>query len=212
MPASPRSTPAPGLLRFCHLVVAALLAGLLTACGFHLRGAPEGFHFHSLYLEANATASFTRDLKRTLARQQPDVALAERSADAEVRVRILNERRERVILSLTTAGRVREVTLRHRFTYQALDAAGEPLTLPVDIQSEQVLSVNDPDTLAKGNEEQRVYRELEQDSIRVVMLRLAALRPGMTKPAPAAAAAAAVPAAEKAPAPASAPAPAPARD
>jgi LPS-assembly lipoprotein len=166
---------APAILRrVATLLLLALLAG---GCGFHLRGA-QPLRFHRLYLEASSALPFSNALRTTLA-NNPALELLSAPKGAEVRLQILDERRERAILSLTTAGRVRELTLRQRVRFQALDAAGDTLLPPTDLVVERVLSFNDPDTLAKENEETQIYQELQTDTVRLLMLRLAALKPGL---------------------------------
>ncbi len=156
-------------------LLAGLLAALLGGCGFHLRNQGEAMHFSRLHLEGTTTGSFPQGLQKAL-RRYPGLTLTDQAASAEVRLQILNERRERVILSLTTAGRVREVTLRERVQFQALTPEGEILLAPAELISERVLSVNDPDTLAKDSEATVIYQQLEADSIHLLLLRLAALQ------------------------------------
>ena len=155
--------------------LATLLLVCLTGCGFHLRGPGEPLSFSRLYLDGNVNAPLTATLQRKL-RHYPGLTLVDRADAADVRLQILGEQRERVILSLTTAGRVREVTLRQRLRFQVLNVQGDALLNPDTLLSERVLSTNDTDTLAKESEENQIYQQLEDDAIRLLLLRLQALR------------------------------------
>ena len=159
-------------------LAAVLVAAVAGGCGFQLRHA-QPLHFQRLYLEANAAQPFTRALRRAL-EGLPDLKLLDAPKDAEIRVQILDEHRERVILSLTTAGRVRELTLRQRVRFQAFNQAGDTLLPPTDLAVERVLSFNDSATLAKDAEEAQIYEDMQADSVRLLMLRLATLKPQPT--------------------------------
>ncbi len=162
-----------------RLLAALMLTGPavlgIPGCGFHLRGPGEPLHFSRLRIEGNLNAPMTAALKRKL-EHYPGLTLTDKADDADVRLQISSEQRERVILSLTTAGRVREVTLRQRVKYQMVNAQGDLLAKPDTLISERVLSTNDTDTLAKESEEKQIYQQLQDDAIRLLTLRLQALR------------------------------------
>lgn len=158
------------------LPVSLVLSITLAACGFHLRQA-QPLNFHSLYLDAAPTQPFTRALERALGNQH-DLVLTHTAKEAEVKLKILADQREQSILSLTTAGRVRELTLRQRVRFQLQSTDAEEPAPPADLVVERVLSFNDSDTLAKDNEEALIYQEMQKDCVRLLMLRLAAFKPG----------------------------------
>ena len=148
---------------------------LLGACGFHLREA-RPLHFKSLYLQANENDPFAIALLDSLS-GNPSLTLTARRDDAEVTLQILLAQRERQILSLSTAGKVRELTLRERVRFQVLDAKGDILKGPSDLVVDRVLSYNDPNALSKTTEENQIYIELQADTIRLLLLRLATIDP-----------------------------------
>lgn len=153
-----------------------LAAGvLLGACGFHLREA-RPLNFHSVWLTGNQNDSLVAALRDDLA-GNPQLTLVDRREDAEVELRILATPRESAIQSLTTAGQVREILLRQRLRFQVLDHAGETLMPATDLVVERPLSFNVPNTLSKVNEENQIFTELQGDTIRLLMLRLATIDP-----------------------------------
>jgi len=156
-----------------------LVVSLLAACGFHLREA-RPLHFHSLWLIGNPNDPFVVALRDTL-EGTPQLTLPPAKDAAEVQLQILATPRESAILSLTTAGQVREITLRQRLRFQVLDHNGDTLMPATDLVVERPLSFNVPNTLSKVNEENQIYAELQADTIRLLMLRLAALDPARAR-------------------------------
>lgn len=156
-------------------LAAGLAALLLAACGFHLREA-QPLHFHSLWLVGNENDAFVAALRNTLEGTR-QLELPARKDDADVQLQILSTPQERAILSLTTAGQVRELTLRQRLRFQVLDRDGNTLLPATDLAVERPLSYNVPNTLSKVSEEAQIFTELRTDTIRLLMLRLAALDP-----------------------------------
>ena len=162
-----------------RLAALLLAACLLAACGFHLREA-RPLHFHSLWLVGNENDPFVAAVRDTL-EANPQLTLTTRKDAAEVQLQILANPRESASLSLTTAGQVREITLRQRLRFQVLDRNGDTLLPATDLVVERPLSFNVPNTLSKVNEENQIYVELQADTIRLLMLRLAALDPSRPK-------------------------------
>ena len=160
-------------LRRLGSLLAAIL--VLAGCGFHLREA-KPLHFKTLYLSAAENDPFTIALVDALG-ANPNLTLVKRREDAEVTLQILLAARERQILSLSTAGKVRELTLRERVRFQVTDTNGETLRPPSDLVVDRVLSYNDPNALSKTTEEGQVYVELQADTIRLLLLRLATIDP-----------------------------------
>src|SRR5215217_7047228 len=92
---------------------------LLTACGFEPRGAAT-LPFENLYIEAPKGSLFAIQLRRVIgAGSRTRIAATQAEADATLHV--MNEFREKEILSLSAGGRVRELQLRYRLQYQVFD-------------------------------------------------------------------------------------------
>ena len=154
------------------LLFALCAAALLSACGFHLRGAVE-LPFPSLYVNVSNASQFGHELKRAL--RASDVRLTDNPKDAGATLRILSELRERQILSLGGQGRVREYQLRYRLAYQVTNAKGV-ITPPTEIVLKRDISFNDSDVLAKESEEALLYRDMQQDAVQQLLRRLQATK------------------------------------
>jgi LPS-assembly lipoprotein len=158
------------------LGLAALVVTLTTVsgCGFKLRGASE-LPFKSLYLQANDSSALTQELRRVLRANGVSV-LADNKA-AEVQLTVLNEVRQRNILSFSSTGRIREVQLRYLTSVQVLGKNGLFLMPPSEIALQRDVTYSDDQVLAKESEELLLYRDMQSDVVQQLMRRLAAIKP-----------------------------------
>lgn len=154
-------------------VAAALLLGL-SACGFQLRGeAPMSLK--SLHLSADATSQVAAEIRRSLASGPTRVAPA---AGAEAHLRILEERREKSVFTLTGAGRVYEHQLRLSVSFQlSVPGREDPVIAPSAIDVRRVLTYSESAPLAKEAEEQLLYRDMSSEAAGQILRRIAAIRP-----------------------------------
>src|SRR5271157_2235509 len=104
---------------------AALLAlnFLVAACGFHLRGEAT-LPFETLNIAMpNDNLLMGAELKRAIT-SGSKTRIVDKAADAQAILQVVGEQREKVILSLSSAGRVSEYTLRYRFIFKVHDGKG----------------------------------------------------------------------------------------
>jgi len=161
-----------------YLFVLALSCLLLTACGFHLRG-PSPLPFASIYLGMDPYAELTAALKRQI-RASGDTRITEKPDDADVLMQVTRNDREKNILSLNAKGTVREYQLKQRFGFRIVGKDGREITSLSEISITRDVSFNDSDALAKEQEEQMLYRDMESDLVQQLMRRLAATRMSST--------------------------------
>ena len=153
-------------------LIAILIALLLTACGFQLRGA-QPLPFSSLYIAENweLGAALRRNI-RALGSTQ----LAQTPQEAQAIFTTIGEAREKIILSLSATGRVREFQLRYRFAYRVHDLKGREFVPPTEIILVRDISFSDERVLAKEQEEVLLYRDMQNDMVQQVLRRLAAAK------------------------------------
>lgn len=161
------------------LIAALCLSLLLAGCGFQMRGTAT-LPFQTLYVDIPAGNAMGAELKRNL-RAGTNVTLVDRKEDAEAVLTNTGETRTKLILSINTAGRVREFRLRYGFTYSLVDKNGQELAPPADLIISRDYSFNENAVLAKESEEQLLYRDMQSDLVQQVLRRLAVATP---KPAP----------------------------
>jgi LPS-assembly lipoprotein len=151
------------------------LCALLTACGFHLRG-QAALPFESLYISSNASElEFANQLKRAV-RSGSQTKIADDAKEAQATLSILDVHRERVILSLSTSGRIQELSLYYHVSFAVADSDGKQYLPPNQIVLRRDLTYNDTDVIAKEQEEELLYRDMENDAVQQVMRRLQAAR------------------------------------
>ena len=157
------------------LVVALLLA--LAACGFKLRGTAD-VPFQTIYLPG-ATGGIALDLKRNI-QVGTNAKVVDDAAKAEAVLQFTEEARQKEVLSLTGTGRVREFQLRYRVGFRVHDGKGGEFVPQSSIQLTRDVTFNDTEILAKEQEEQILFRDMQTDMVQQILRRLAAAK----KPTP----------------------------
>lgn len=150
-------------------LAAAALA--LAACGFQLRGSAT-VPFNTIYIP-NATGGLALDLKRNIeAGTQAKVVTDPKAAEAILD--LFGEAREKIILSLTGAGQVREFRLRYTVNFRVHDGKGAEYVPRTMVQLTRDVTYSDSAILAKEAEEQLLFRDMQTDFVQQILRRLAA--------------------------------------
>ena len=160
-------------LRHFSTVALWLLIMALSGCGFQLRG-QYTLPFTSVYVSTPDASIVATELKRELSNSPARLMTAAKDADAQLN--IINDRRDRQILSLSGAGRVREYELKLRVSYQLVDAKGGVLIPTSEIQLSRILSYDDSRIIAKQQEEALLYQDMERDAVGQILRRMAAIK------------------------------------
>ena len=154
-------------------LLAALGGALLAGCGFQLREPPK-MAFTSIALVGFAPRSaLGEELKKSLAK---DVRVIDRPAEAEVVLHVIADERTKSVVASTSAAQVREYTLRLRFSFRAETPGGRELIAPAELLLSRDLSYSENFALAKEQEENELYREMQSDVVSQVLRRLASLK------------------------------------
>jgi LPS-assembly lipoprotein len=156
---------------FLVLTPALLAAG----CGFRLRR-HDGVPFASLYIDAPAGNAVAQRL-RVLLQTGGHTRLTASAEEAEAVLRLGVDRRAKTILSLSGAGRVTEYRLSLEIGYSIVDREGQPLAESETIELARDLTYDDAQLLAKGSEEELLYRDMDESVALRILRRLQALRP-----------------------------------
>ncbi|MCK4123979.1 hypothetical protein HFK83_16590 [Ralstonia pseudosolanacearum] len=165
----------PSRRRFVFALAAALpAAGLLSACGFHLRGNND-FAFKRLYINLPQNSQMRAQLRRLIDNGSDTVVVSDKQ-DADAFLDVLSENRVKTISSLTPQGVVREYRITYRFSFQLRDAHDNLLIPPSEITLFRDLSYNETQVLAKDYEEAALYRDMQGDIVNQLVRRLASVR------------------------------------
>ena len=152
---------------------AAILAGSLAACGFHLRGEVT-YAFNSLYVNAPATAPLTGELKRAL--ETGGVRIVDAANAGEAVLDIGNISDDKSVLSLSSGGRVREYQLVKRVTIALHDANGRDWLPASEIVIRRAYTFNESEVLAREAQEARMLKEMQTDVVQQIARRLQAAK------------------------------------
>jgi LPS-assembly lipoprotein len=158
-------------------VFAVALLLTLAACGFKLRGTAQ-VPFETLYLPG-ATSGIALDLKRNI-QIGTNAKVVDTAAKADAVLQFTEEARQKEVLSLTGTGKVREFQLRYRVGFRVHDGKGGEYVPQSTIQLTRDVTFNDTEILAKEQEEQLLFRDMQSDMVQQILRRLAAAK----KPTP----------------------------
>ncbi len=149
-----------------------LAAALLAGCGFQLRGTAT-LPYDTIYIDLPPNNALAAELKRNL-RAGTTTRVVEKREDAQAILQANSESRSKIILSLNSAGAVREFRLKYGFAYRVISQKGEELAAPGDLVLERDFTFNDSQVLAKESEEALIFRDMQTDMVQQVMRRIAA--------------------------------------
>lgn len=144
----------------------------LTGCGFHLRGQAT-LPFDTLYIPGSAPVVI--ELKRNVAAGTYS-KIVPGEKDAKAILALTSEAREKVILSFSTSGLVREYQLRYRVGFRLFDAKGRNYLPPSEIQLTRDVSFNEGQVLAKEAEDALLYRDMQTDMVQQIIRRVVAAK------------------------------------
>ena len=159
------------------LLLAALLALLLGACGFHLRGQTAyALPFKTLTLRsANDFSPLMLELKQAVQKQGVQIVDAPHLTQTDppqLILHIASENTGKHILSLSGTGRVQEFQLNYRVLLRLYDTQQQDWIAPVEINLQRNLPYDDTQVLAKEAEEAMLYKEMRHDAAQQILRRL----------------------------------------
>ena len=149
---------------------------LLSACGFQLRG-NYALPFDSLYIDLPENNEVYASLKRGIEAGSKTKVVGDRD-QAQAWMIVTNDRVAKSILSLSSAGRVREFQLIRTFSFRVIEPGGREIIPQRDILLRRDLPFSDKDILAKEYEEQLLVRDMQSDLVNQILRRLSAANLG----------------------------------
>ena len=149
-----------------------LVAALLTACGFQLRGAYI-LPFEKIFIALPETHEFHAQLKRSLTTGS-NARVVDLQKDAQAALLIVADKSVKNILSLAATGQAREFQLVRTFTFRVVDAKGRDWLPQTQIEIHRDISFSDNLVLSKDLEEVLLWRDIQVDLVQQIMRRLSA--------------------------------------
>jgi LPS-assembly lipoprotein len=152
-----------------------LLVSTLSACGFHLRGAAD-LPYRTFYIDLPPTSVLGANLKRQIGFGE-HTRIVEDKTEADGVLVTMFDRREKVILTTNTQGRVSEYQLRRNYGFRITNAKGEQIVPLSEIVLVRDMTYSDSNVLAKDQEETILWNDIEADLLQQLLRRLAATKP-----------------------------------
>ncbi len=158
-------------------IACGLIALLLSACGFQLRGTFSGqLPYESLYIDLPESSDVGISLRRQITALGPS-RLAKNKETASAIFQQISDRREKTILSLNPSGQVREFRLQTTYSFRIVDPKGRELVPASDVILMRDITFNDNVILAKNQEEALLWRDINFDLVSQIMRRLSIVKP-----------------------------------
>lgn len=158
-----------------RLLAALLCATLLSACGFKLRGEAD-LPYQSIYIALPESSTFRAKLARAIT-SGSKTTIAPNSKEAQATFGITGDSTIKDILSLSSAGHVREYQLVRTFSFRVYDANGRDVIPPGRIELKRDITYDDTEVLSKQQEEVLLVKDMDDDLVQQIMRRLAASKP-----------------------------------
>ena len=152
-----------------------LLALVLAACGFTLRGTQQ-LPFSSIALNFPPNSPLGVELARNIRTGTNTKIVADPGKAAAV-FDLMGEMRDRQVLTLNAQGRAIEYVLRDRLQFRLRDAQGRDVIEPTELQVQRDIAFNDSQRLSKESEEVLLYRDMQTDLVQQLLRRIAAAKP-----------------------------------
>lgn len=157
-----------------HILILVILL-LLTACGFKLRGQISALPFKTLYISAPDGNTIGMNLERAIGTSSTTKVVAN-AEDAEATLEVISATSERIILSLSGGGRVRDFNLLYRVRYRLYDKQNVEIVPHTEVTLTRVLPFLDAQILAKEAEERLLQKDMEADAIQQMLWRLSTIQ------------------------------------
>lgn len=155
------------------LLLAACTLLTLEGCGFRLRGsAAVALSMPVTYVQGSGTVSplLLGELRRAL--ESAGVKIAAKQEEAETVLSVLDEEKARRVLSVTGGGTVQEYELRYGVTFDMKERDGKEVLPSQTVGLERAVSFSAGEALAKGTEEDLLYRDMRRDVVQSILRRL----------------------------------------
>ena len=151
-----------------------LLISFLSACGFQLRGAYQlPSEMAVIHIQAaNPNSELVRALTRSL--KASDIQMSDSMETAQAVLKIFNEKQSKRTISVDSRGRAREYALMYSVSFSVAAKDSDFKITEQKLRLERDFLFDTEDVLGKGREEAVLMKDMQHDTVRLIMLRLEA--------------------------------------
>jgi LPS-assembly lipoprotein len=142
-----------------------ILTANIASCGYQLRGSQE-INFKSITI-VGGSSSFTKVLRKKF--KQSGVKSQEKNA--EKIVEIINDTFSKKILSLSSAGKVREYQINYKILFRFKSKDGQ-WSNSSNIETSRDYTYDDKNIIAKTKEETRLIKGMQEQLIRTIVTQI----------------------------------------
>lgn len=151
-----------------HAACILTATSMLSGCGFALRG-DYVVPYAGVYVSAGPNSQIVNTLKREL---QATNKFEPNAKAAHAQLNIVLEDRDKKILSLSGAGRVREFQLKTTVQFQLVEATGAVIIATNELSLIRRMSFDDAQVVSKQQEEALLFADMEKDIAGQIMRRI----------------------------------------
>lgn len=147
---------------------------LLTACGFHLRGAaflPPGLN--SIYVDGPAYDPLTLALQQSI--RSTDATLVKTAKDAQLTIQIANQAFNQQLTNISANTLVNTYHLQYAVVVQLLNRSGTVIYGPFTVQATSDYAVSDTQILGDNSVLVGQQQMMRQEAIGLIFNRLSAM-------------------------------------
>lgn len=158
-------------LHYLRVIPLTLAVCLIHACGFQLRGALDlSQDISPIYIQQESAFELAREIKTLLSTN--NIAIVKSASEANAQLTLLNEVKSSRVLSVDANGRAREYLLSYKVNYALKTKQAEEAQEAISLSRNLVF---DPDAvLATSNESEILYKDMQRDASRLMLLKLQA--------------------------------------
>ncbi|WP_088917145.1 LPS assembly lipoprotein LptE [Granulosicoccus antarcticus] len=172
--------------RSCLIVASFILASMLASCGFHPRGSVTRLtDLGSIYVDASRDLSIAASVEEALI----DAAfeLARNRDEADILLRLTDEKQAERVVSVNSTGRVSELELSHTVNMLIAESVdGDAPVYPENqnfnrVEVTREYTYDQTGVLGKENEARILRAEMKEELVRQIILRtIASLAPSVS--------------------------------
>ncbi|MDR2838989.1 MAG: LPS assembly lipoprotein LptE, partial [Azonexus sp.] len=144
---------------------------------FHLRGGQSAaLPYKTFYIALPETAEVRIWLERYI-NANGGTTLVDKSKDAAATFQQLEDNRQKTILSVNAQGRIQEYRLQLTYRFRLVNAKGQEIVAPNELNLSRDLTYDDSNVLAKDQEERLLWRDMTSEAVNQIMRRLSLIQP-----------------------------------
>ncbi|MCK5395771.1 MAG: hypothetical protein KAJ32_07250 [Gammaproteobacteria bacterium] len=150
-----------------------LLVTVISGCGFQPRGLLDmSAEISPLYLQQNSVFELGRELKLLLATNR--ISLTDDLTRSNAQITLLGEEKSRRVLTVDGDGRAREYLLMYTVKFSVNINQPENKEVKDSISLSRSLLFNTDAVLAVTNESEVLYKDMQRNAARLILLKLQA--------------------------------------